>query len=162
MNWNSTTAPTTPLSLREYLGYAAFRQLGNERALCQLLCNVYINGELLGLYIGVEAVDNSLTGPLAIIRAICIKREVGATLEPEMDLDLLEQKKGRDVEKSDLTELIEILEETEPGQKGELESVLDIDLSFNTWLSMVIHNWDDYWVSSRKITISTWMTASST
>ena len=62
-----------------------------------------------------------------------------------MDLDLLEQKKGQDVEKSDLTELIEILEETEPGQKGELESILDIDSVLQYMaVNAVIHNWDDY------------------
>ena len=131
--------------LREYLGYEDFRQLGMDVPYVNF-CNVYINGELLGLYIGVESVDNSfLDRAFGNHQGNLYKAEVGATLEPDMDLDLLEQKKGQDVEKSDLKELIEILEETEPGQKGELESILDIDsvlqyMAVNT----VIHNWDDY------------------
>ena len=131
--------------LREYLGYAAFRQLGMDVPYVNF-CNVYINGELLGLYIGVEAVDNSfLDRAFGNHQGNLYKAEVGATLEPDMDLDLLEQKKGQDVEKSDLTELIEILEETEPGQKGELESILDIDSVLQYMaVNAVIHNWDDY------------------
>ena len=109
--------------LREYLGYEDFRQLGMDVPYVNF-CNVYINGELLGLYIGVESVDNSfLDRAFGTHQGNLYTAEVGATLEPDMDLDLLEQKKGQDVEKSDLKELIEILEETEPGQKGELESL---------------------------------------
>ena len=134
-----------PSFLREYLGYEVFRQIGMEVPYV-FFCNVYINGELQGLYVGVEAVDNSyLDRVYGDHHGNLYKAEEDATLETGMNLDLLEQKKGNDESKNDLQQLIDILERTETGEKGSLEDILDVDSVLQYFAAnAVIHNWDDY------------------
>ena len=69
----------------------------------------------------------------------------GATLEADTDLDLMEQKKGSSQDKSDIQKLIRILDEMETGEKGEIESILDVDSVLRYFAgNAVLHNWDDY------------------
>ena len=134
-----------PSFLREYLGYEAFRQLGMDVPYV-FFCNLYLNGELQGLYVGVEAVDNSyLDRVYGNHHGNLYKAGKYATLETDMDLNLLEQKKGEDESKNDLRQLIEILDGAEAGEKGSLEDILDVDSVLRYFAAnAVIHNWDDY------------------
>ncbi len=133
-----------PSFLREYLGYEAFRKLGIEAPYVSFF-DLYINGELHGMYVGVEAVDNSyLERVFKSHRGNLYKAEEGASLETGMDLELLEQKKGRDKSKSDISELIRLLNEPQT-EKKDLENLLDIDSVLSYFAAnTVIHNWDDY------------------
>lgn len=134
-----------PSFLREYLGYEAFRQLGMEVPYVAFF-NVYVNGELHGLYVGVEAVDNSyLDRTFGGHKGNLYKAGEGATLEADMDLGLMEQKKGGSSDKSDIQELIRILDEMKTGEKGEIESILDVDSVLRYFTgNAVLHNWDAY------------------
>lgn len=134
-----------PSFLREYLGYEAFRQLGMEVP-CVAFFNVYVNRELHGLYVGVEAVDNSyLDRTFGGHKGNLYKAGEGATLKADMDMGLMEQKKGGSKDKSDIQELIRILDEMETGEKGEIESILDVDSVLRYFAgNAVLHNWDDY------------------
>lgn len=140
-----TNSNDDPSYLREYLGYEAFRQLGMEVPLVTFF-NLYINGELRGLYIGVEAVDNRyLNRVFGEHRGNLYESGLQATLEPEMDLELMEQKKGQDTGKEDIAELIRVLDEMPLGEKGEIENVLNVDSVLQYFAgNAVVHNWDDY------------------
>ena len=134
-----------PSFLREYLGYEAFRQLGMEVPYVAFF-NLYVNGKPHGLYVGVEAVDNSyLDRTFGGHKGSLYKAGEGATLEADTDLDLMEQKKGSSQDKSDIQKLIRILDEMETGEKGEIESILDVDSVLRYFAgNAVLHNWDDY------------------
>ena len=140
-----TNSNDDPSYLREYLGYEAFRQLGMEAPLVTFF-NLYINGELHGLYVGIEAVDNRyLSRVFGEHRGNLYEAGLQATLEPEMDLELMEQKKGRDTGKADIAELIRVINEMPLGEKGEIETVLDVDSVLQYFAgNAVVHNWDDY------------------
>lgn len=140
-----TNSNDDPSYLREYLGYEAFRQLDMEAPLVTFF-NLYINGELHGLYVGVEAVDNRyLNRAFGEHRGNLYEAGLQATLEPEMNLKLMEQKKGQDKSKSDIAELVRVIEEMPLGEKGEIERVLDVDSVLRYFAgNAVIHNWDDY------------------
>lgn len=140
-----TNSSDDPSYLREYLGYEAFRQLGMTVPLVTFF-NLYINGELHGLYIGVEAIDNQfLNRAFGGHDGNLYKADLQATLLPDMDLALLEQKKGDDESKTDLTDLIRILNEMPAGEKGEIETVLNVNSVLQYFAgNAVIHNWDDY------------------
>ena len=140
-----TNSNDDPSYLREYLGYEAFRQLGMDVPMVTFF-NLYINGELHGLYVGVEAIDNRfLERAFDSHRGNLYKADVGATLMPDMDMEFLEQKKGSDKSKADAAELIRIIDEMPLGEKGELENILDVDSVLKYMAgNAVVHNWDDY------------------
>ena len=124
---------------------AGFRQLGMEVPYVAFF-NLYVNGKPHGLYVGVEAVDNSyLDRTFGGHKGSLYKAGEGATLEADTDLDLMEQKKGSSQDKSDIQKLIRILDEMETGEKGEIESILDVDSVLRYFAgNAVLHNWDDY------------------
>lgn len=140
-----TNSNDDPSYIREYLGYEAFRQLGMETPLVTFF-NLYINGELHGLYVGVEAVDNRyLNRVFGEHRGNLYEAGLQATLGLEMDLELMEQKKGQDKSKSDIAELVRVINEMPLGEKGEIERVLDVDSVLQYFAgNAVVHNWDDY------------------
>lgn len=130
---------------RQYAGYEAFRAIGKEAPLCTFF-NVYINGELLGLYAGVEEIDNSyLKRVFGSKKHNLYKTNEMATLTPNMASWTISQKKGTDTSRSDLKKLIRILDETPKGEKGEIEDILDVDSAL-VYLAVgaVIHHCDGY------------------
>ena len=131
--------------LRDYLGYEAFRQLGMTVPYVTFF-DLYINGELRGLYVGIEAVDNRfLNRAFGGHKGNLYEAGIFATLTVNMDLDSMEQKKGKDESKTDISELIRILRTMPTGQKGEIESILDVDSVLRYMAAnAVVHNWDDY------------------
>lgn len=134
-----------PSFLREYLGYEAFRQLGMDVPYVTFF-NLYINEELRGLYVGIEAIDNRfLNRAFGGHKGNLYEAGLNASLTPGMNPELMEQKKGNDESKTDISELIRILDEMPLGEKGEIESILDVDTLLRYMAAnAVIHNWDDY------------------
>ncbi len=139
---NSTDDPSY---LREYLAYEGFRQLGMDVPYVNF-CRTYINGELHGLYVGVECVDSSfLDRAFGGHKGSLYKASVGATLQTYMPLYTMEGKKGAPEDKSDLVEFIKVLNETPTGEKGELEKYIDVDSVLKYFaVCAVVHDWDDY------------------
>lgn len=131
--------------LREYMGYEAFRQLGMDVPLVAF-CNVTVNGELWGMYIGVENVDSSfLERAYGNHKGSLYKAGPGSTLAKDMQLHFLEKKKGDVDDWSDLTRLVDVLNDTPTGEKGELADVIDVDSVLKNFaVAAVIHGWDDY------------------
>ena len=131
--------------IRDYIGYEAFRVLGGAAPYVSFF-NIYANGELHGLYVGVEAVDKSfLKREFNSSKHNLYKAGSQSTLLPSMALSRLEQKKGSDESKSDLGYLIKVLDEMPLGEKGEIESILNVDSVLKYFaVSAVLYNWDDY------------------
>lgn len=140
-----TNSLDDPSFVREYLGYEAFRQLGLAVPYVTFP-NLHINGELYGLYVGIEAVDNRfLNRDFGGHGGNLYEAGLEATLTPGMDLEAMEQKKGKDESKADVAELIRVLDEMPLGEKGGIERVLDVDGVLRTMAAnAILHNWDDY------------------
>lgn len=116
-----------PSYMREYLHYEMLREMG-QSVPETVFCNLYINGELYGFYLAVEAIDNSFlernygenqNGNL-------YKMEEGASLvyNEDENYTYAELKSGSDKEQLGLKNFIKKLDS---GDKSEIESVLDVD-----------------------------------
>ena len=128
---------------RQYAGYEAFRAIGKDAPLSAFF-NVYVNGELLGLYTGVEEIDDSyLERVFGSHKHNLYKADEMATLAPSMPSWSMKQKNGNDT--ADLKKLVKVLDETPLGEKGEIESVLDVDSALAyIAVGAVIHHCDGY------------------
>lgn len=117
-----------PSYMRAYLAYSAFREIGGNSPLCSY-ASLSINGTSQGLYLAVEAVDD------AFLKRVfgdndgvnLYKAAEGADLLSTASLALLDQKNGDDETKTDLQQLIQILNEMPEGEKGDIESILDVE-----------------------------------
>lgn len=130
---------------RQYAGYEAYRAIGKDAPLCTFF-NVYINGEPVGLYTGVEEIDSSfLKRVFGSKKHNLYKMDEMATLTPDMDPWVVSQKKGNDTSRSDLKQLIRTLDEMPLGEKGSIEDILDVDSAL-AYLAVgaVIHHCDGY------------------
>ncbi|MCI8496877.1 MAG: hypothetical protein HFE85_01335 [Clostridiales bacterium] len=134
-----------PSYLREYLTYEALRELGVDTPLT-VFANIYINDELFGFYLCIEAVDDSyLKRVYGNNDGNLYKADQGSTLTGSSSLDTFDQKNGDDVSKEDLSRLVEVLNAMPDGEKGDIESVLDVD-SVLKYLAVnsVLSNEDSY------------------
>ena len=131
--------------MRDYMGYEAFRLLGSD-ASCVTFFNVYLNGELRGFYVGVEAIDTSyLERMFGSHKNNLYEGESGASLTTYMPLANLTQKKGKDESKADVKQLIDTLNKMPLGEKGEIESILDVDSVLRVLaVNAVLDNRDGY------------------
>jgi len=134
-----------PSYMREYLTYEAFRELGADTPLT-VYANVYVNGELFGFYLCVEDVDDSF-----------LEREFGdndgnlykagekSTLAADSNLDTFSLENGDDEELSGLQKLTDILNAMPYGDKGDIESVLDVDSALKYMaVNTVLGSYDSY------------------
>lgn len=131
--------------MRDYLGYEAFRMLGGY-ASCVTYFNVYLNDEFRGFYVGVESIDSSyLERYFNSHKHNLYEGETNATLLPGMSLKSFTQKKGTDTSMADISRLIKVLSETPLGEKGEIETYLDVDSALKMLaINAVIDNRDGY------------------
>ena len=136
-----------PSYLREYLSYEALREIGSPAPLCAFV-NLYINDRLYGFYLGIEAIDNSFlercfgddTGNL-------YKQDMGSGLVYQEGSDYPQSslKNGEDTAKTGLKNFIKLLNDIPEGEKGEIESVLDIDSALQYIAgNTVMGNYDSY------------------
>jgi len=128
--------------MREYLSYEAMRQAGLPVPLT-VFVNVYINGELQGLYLGVEVPENSfLNRTFGNNDGNLYKQEIGSTMQYQEGSEYLssEQKVGDDKEKAGLKNMLKVLNEG-----GDLESVIDIDSALGyIAANTVLGSYDSY------------------
>ncbi len=138
-----------PSYMREYLHYEYLNKLGVNTPKT-VFCNLYINGELVGLYLGIEALDSSFvervfgdkdeTGNL-------YKMEQGANLKykENEDYTYAELKTGSDNEQTGLKEFIKALNNMPEGETGDIEKYLDVDSALKYIASnTVLCNYDSY------------------
>lgn len=135
--------------MREYLHYEILRAIG-----CNVpetvFTNVYINGELFGFYLGVEALDDAFLEENFgedYKNGNFYKMDMGASLQYQEggNYDYAELKKGDDLEKTGLKNLIQVLDQMPSGEKGEIESVLDVDSALKYIAgNTVMGNYDSY------------------
>lgn len=139
---NSACDPST---IRQLVGMEAMRAVGVDAPYVTFF-NVSVNGKLHGFYAGIEAVDSSyLERVFGSHKHSLYKATSFATLSPSMSQSAFEQKKGADESRADLKRLIDILDKTPLGEKGEIEDIIDVDLVLKTLAAdAVIHNWDNY------------------
>lgn len=136
-----------PSYMREYLSYEVMRENGvavPETA----FANIYINGELYGFYLCVEAIDDSfLERVFGDNDGNLYKQEMGSSLlyEAGSDYPNSELKNGNDTEKTGLKNMIEVLNEMPDGEKGGIEEVLDVESALQyIAANTVLGNYDSY------------------
>lgn len=133
--------------MREYLSYKAMEAVGEEVPLCSYV-NVSINGELAGFYLMVETVDDSfLERVFGDNSGTLYRQDMGSTLvyKEGSNYEKSKQKNGDDESKEDLKELIKVLNEMPEGEKGDIESVLDVDSALRyIAANTVMENYDSY------------------
>jgi len=111
--------------MREYLSYQAFEGVDEIASLTSYI-NVYVNGELYGLYLMVETVeDGFLNRTFGENDGNLYRMDQGSTLLD--NTGNASQKNGDDESQDDLNAFIEILNAMPQGEKGDIESVLDVE-----------------------------------
>ncbi|WP_058300760.1 CotH kinase family protein [Gorillibacterium timonense] len=138
-----------PSFLREYLHYEALRQLGMDAPLT-VFTNLYINGELYGFYVGVESIDDSYLARNygdTYKDGVLYDTEEGSYLQYEEsgEYKTITEDLGTDENKSALQNFIKTLNEMPAGEKGSIESVLDVDSALKyIAANAVLGNYDSY------------------
>ena len=136
-----------PSYLREHLSYKIMGEEGLNVPLNNFV-QVKINDELYGLYLMVEAIDDSyLTRLFGDNDGNLYKQESGSTLvyEENSEYKNSEQKNGKDESKEDLSNFIKILNDMPIGEKGDIESVLDVESALKyIAANTVLENYDSY------------------
>ncbi len=131
--------------LRQYVALDAFREMGVDAPFVTFF-NVSVNGKPHGFYVGIEAIDSRfLERAFESHKHNLYKADYYASLAPGMKMSALEQKKGSDETKEDIKKLIQIIDETPLGEKGEIDDYIDVDGVLRILaVDAVIHNWDGY------------------
>ncbi|MBO4327231.1 MAG: CotH kinase family protein [Clostridia bacterium] len=116
-----------PSYMRAFIAYSVFRSIGGDSPLCTY-ASLTINGKAQGLYLAVEAVDDAfLKRVFGDNDGNLYKAAEGTDLLSSSSIALLDQKNGDDKTKADLQQLIQTLNEMPEGEKGDIESILDVD-----------------------------------
>ena len=133
--------------MREYLSYKIMGEEGLNVPLNNYV-QVKINGELYGLYLMVEVIDDSyLTRLFGDNDGNLYKQESGSNLIYEENgmYKSSEQKNGKDESKEDLSTFIKTLNDMPDGEKGDIESVLDVESALKYIAgNTVLENYDSY------------------
>ncbi|NUU78378.1 CotH kinase family protein [Paenibacillus xylanilyticus] len=138
-----------PSYMREVLHYEALRSVGMDVPMTNYV-NLYVNGELVGFYTGVEAVDDSY-----LARNYGEDYEDGVLYDTDersylqyeegSDYSTLTEDLGTDENKTKLKNFIKTLNDMPEGEKGDIESVLDVDSALQYIAgNMVFGNYDSY------------------
>ena len=138
-----------PSYMREYLHYKALRELGMNVPYTAF-CNVYINGELSGFYLAVEGLESTFLKEEFgenYKNGNFHKMEEGSTLEYKQDenYSYAELKSGDDTDLSGFKEFVKNLNELTDGEKGNIESFLNVESALKYFASnTVLCNYDSY------------------
>jgi len=134
--------------LREYLHYEALREIGAPTPLTVFI-NLYINGELVGFYTGVEGEKSSyLERNFGEEEdSVLYDTDSGADLvyKENDDYSKYEVDKGSDEDNAKLKNLISVLNDMPYGEKGNIESVLDVESALKYIAANgILGNYDSY------------------
>lgn len=133
--------------MREYFSYHMFEQLEIQASQASFV-NVYINDDLYGFYLLVETIDDSfLKTNFGNNDGNLYRMDQGSTLAL-LDGDYQEaasQKNGEDESKDDLYELINKLNAMPEGEKGDIESILDVESALDyIAANTLLESYDSY------------------
>jgi len=135
-----------PSYMREYLTYLASAYLGCNTPYISY-CNLYVNGDLFGFYLMIEAYNDSFVERYTNSNdTVLYKAESeNCTLLTSDDATGFDVQYGDDDGNSNIKNLISILNSTTADNKATLEGILDVDsvlkaLAVNT----VMGNYDSY------------------
>lgn len=135
--------------MREYLHYEILEKLGMNVPK-RSFCNVYINGELFGFYLAVEAIDDTFlerefgTG---YKNGNLYKMDMGATLEYKDDENYTyaDLKAGDDTELTEFKSFVKRLNEITDGENDDIEDFLNVESALKYIASnTVLCNYDSY------------------
>ena len=138
-----------PSYMREYLHYEILRELGMnvpETAFCR----VYINGEYAGFYLAVEGLDSTFLKDNFgenYKDGNFYKMDEGSTLEYREDetYSYADLKSGDDENLSEFKKFVKALNDVPTGEKGDIESFLNVDSALKYIASnTVLSNYDSY------------------
>ncbi len=134
-----------PSYMREYLTYAASEFLGCDTP-CLAYTNLYINGELFGFYLCIEAYDDSFVERYTDSDdTVLYKAEGNCTLLTGDDGSGFDVEYGRDDEYTNIKKLISVLSDTTGENKEALEAILDVDSVLKAAaVNTVMGNYDSY------------------
>lgn len=138
-----------PSYMREYLHYEILRELGMN-APETAFCNVYINGEYAGFYLAVEGLDDTFLEDNfgeSYKNGNFYKMDEGSTLEYKEDenYSYADLKSGNDEDLSSFKEFVKKLNDVTTGEKGDIESFLNVDSALKYIASnTVLCNYDSY------------------
>lgn len=132
--------------MREYLTYSAMAHLNGITPFVNYT-NLYINGELFGFYLCIEAFDDSFVERNTDGDEVNLYKaeEESCTLTTSDDTNGFDLKYGNDENLDNIKNLITVLNNTTTDNKEELEEILDINsvlkaIAVNT----VLGNYDSY------------------
>ncbi|MBP2001506.1 spore coat protein CotH [Paenibacillus shirakamiensis] len=141
---------TDPSYMREYLHYEALRAIGMDAPLTAFT-NLYINGKLYGFYLGVESVADSYLkrnyGENAATDGVLYDTEEQSYLQYKegSEYESITYETGKKDNKASLKTFIKTLNAMPAGEKGDIESVLDVDSALKYIASnAVLGNYDSY------------------
>ena len=137
-----------PSYMREYLSYKALENLGVDVPK-NSYANVYINGELFGFYLAVEAIDDSFVKRITNTNSNDVKLYKAdgdnSTLVDEASLSNFELKSGKDDNMDGLKKLVSAINSIENSNKGDIESIFDVDTFLKSIaVNTVVGNYDSY------------------
>lgn len=136
-----------PSFMREYISYTAMRENGAIVPLVSY-ANVSINETLKGLYLMVETVDDSfLKRQFGNNDGNLYRCDQGTTLliKDGTYVESVEQKNGSDESKADLYAFMDVLNAMPVGEKGDIETVLDVNSALNYFaVNTVMQSYDSY------------------
>lgn len=138
-----------PSYMREYLHYEMLRKIGMnvpETAFCR----VYINNEYAGFYLAVEGLDSTFLKDNFgenYKNGNFYKMDEGSTLEykENENYTYADLKSGNDTNLASFKEFVKKLNDVTTGEKGDIESLLDVDSALKYIASnTVLCNYDSY------------------
>ncbi|MGL6104636.1 CotH kinase family protein [Romboutsia sp.] len=137
-----------PSYMREYLSYKALEKLG-VNVPKTIYSKVYINGELFGFYLAVEAVDDSFIDRISDDDAKDVKLYKAdgenSTLVDEKSLSGFKLSNGKDDNMAGLKKLVTAINSIKDGNKGDIESVFDVESFLKSIaVNTVLGNYDSY------------------
>lgn len=137
-----------PSYMREYLSYKALETLGIDVPKTAY-ANIYINGELFGFYLAIESIDDSFIERVTDSNSTDVRLYKAdgenSTLVDEASLKNFELKNGEDDNMAGLKKLVSAINSIENGNKGDIESIFDVDTFLKSIaVNTVIGNYDSY------------------
>lgn len=135
-----------PSYMREYLTYSAMNYLDGITPFVTYT-NLYINGELFGFYLCVEAYDDSFIERYSSMADTNLYKAQSdyCTLTTSDDLSGFELQYGEDSNLDNIKSLIQVLNNATEENKNKLESILDIDSVLKAVaVNTVMGNYDSY------------------
>lgn len=135
-----------PSYMREYLSYLAYEYLDSKYAPLATYATLKINGKDCGLYLCIECVEDAyLNRVVGNNDNNLYKASEGASLISAASTSLFSQKNGQDETKTDLTNFINTLLAMPNGEKGDIETVLNIQSALQyIAVNTVVGNYDGY------------------